>query len=106
VRFRRRRTKDRELEQALRRSPAELAEWFETGRIRPGGSPTGDQGKIAKRISKLRVRDRYVLELMAEGRTDEEIARTMWISRATVASHRRQLIKLLREERKTDWLRR
>jgi hypothetical protein len=81
VRLRLRRKREHELEQALRRSPAELGEWIETGRIRPGNSPTGDQGKIAKRISKLPVRQRYVLELMAEGRTDEDIAPAMWISR-------------------------
>jgi DNA-binding CsgD family transcriptional regulator len=38
---------------------------------------------------------------MAEGRTDEDIARTMWISRVTVAAHRGHLIKALREEQHT-----
>jgi len=60
-------------------------------------NPTGDPQKLARRISKLRENERRVLELAAAGRSNEEIARTLWITRETIESHLRYIFTCLLE---------
>jgi DNA-binding CsgD family transcriptional regulator len=66
---------------------------FEPGRhlaiLRPVGAPrTGDAAKLS-------AREREVLRMLAEGATASDIARTLFLSRATVATHvRNAMVKL------------
>jgi DNA-binding CsgD family transcriptional regulator len=60
-------------------------------------TPIGDAQKLAGRISKLRKNQRRVLELAAEGLSNEEIGRTLWITKDTVEAHLRYIFVCLME---------
>jgi DNA-binding NarL/FixJ family response regulator len=53
----------------------------------------------------LSMRERSVLQLAAEGHTNAEIGKKLFISRRTVESHRANLMKKLRLRSQTDLVR-
>jgi DNA-binding CsgD family transcriptional regulator len=81
----------------LKVTPVDLAQKIEAGCLSPRTSPTGDAETLARRISKLSKRERYVLELAAAGRPDAEIGGTLWITEETVKAHLRYIFGFLRE---------
>jgi DNA-binding NarL/FixJ family response regulator len=79
----------------------DLAEFADTvGRIAAGGSvvdPALVQELIAARrrndvLPQLSAREREVLALMAEGRSNAGIARRLWITEGTVEKHVRSIL--------------
>jgi DNA-binding NarL/FixJ family response regulator len=61
---------------------------------RLAGAPeaNGDNGASTERLSSLTEREREVLDLLADGQTQDEIARTLVISPKTVATHIQRIL--------------
>jgi len=59
--------------------------------IGPWAEPSGERGPLAS----LSARERQVLQLVVEGRTSEEIARAINLSKTTVDTYRSRLMKKL-----------
>jgi DNA-binding CsgD family transcriptional regulator len=72
-------------------------------------SPVGDlvllEGRTVKPIDRLTAREREVAQHYAQGRTNQEIARTLRISAATVRNHLRKLYGKLDIANKTQLIR-
>src|SRR5438034_1318224 len=56
-----------------------------------GEQPSGDDDDLTR----LTGREREILQLIAEGRTNSEIAATLSLSLSTVETHRKQIMKKL-----------
>lgn len=59
------------------------------------GGRTSREGPISEQFSVLTNREREVLKLIAEGLSNEEIARALWISPRTAKVHRANIMKKL-----------
>jgi len=85
------------------RLPASVASWLPERRRRATGEPlridAGDRALLIeivdgallleeqRRLPRLTAREREILDLVAEGRTNTEIAERLWVSRGTVRKH-------------------
>jgi DNA-binding NarL/FixJ family response regulator len=88
----------------LKRRVTDLEEFLEAlGRVAKGGSVV-DPGLVAELVSArhrhdplagLSVREREVLGLMAEGRSNAGIARRLWVTEGTVEKHVRAIMAKL-----------
>ena len=97
-------TEGRKVGYLLKSRVADAGDFLQTlGRISEGGSVI-DPGLVKELIAARRVedplddlttREREVLELMAEGRSNAGIARQLWVSEGTVHKHIRSIFRKL-----------
>lgn len=62
---------------------------------RPAADAVADAELLAERTSRLSKRQQEVLQLMAEGRTEAQIARTLGFALTTAKTHKAALFRLL-----------
>ncbi len=94
-----------ELEQAIRAVArgetflsSKVSKHVVAGYVHGKGRPNGDDNDLSRRdgaADKLTLRQREVLQLIAEGNTTKEIAKKLSISVKTVETHRMQLMERL-----------
>ncbi len=66
-----------------------------TKQLMTGMSGGGKKSESTGQFTKLTNREREVLKLIAEGNSNSEIAKTLWISPQTVKIHRQNMMKKL-----------
>jgi DNA-binding CsgD family transcriptional regulator len=100
----RRKEKGQRTEEVRRRAeltPKELAEIVLASALSERVE-TGDAERLASRIARLADRDRYMLALLAEGRTRKEVAYALWRDEYTVKEDMKRIFKVLAEDEPTD----
>jgi FixJ family two-component response regulator len=100
-----RRKEKRQQEEEVRRranlTPKELAEIVLASALGERVE-TGDAEKLASRIARLADQDRYILALLAEGRTRKEVAYALWRDEYTVKEDMKLICKVLGKDARTD----
>jgi DNA-binding NarL/FixJ family response regulator len=82
---------------------ARVAEFVVQGYMRSGSDRAGQASGIVKPI--LTARERQVLQLLAEGKSNKQVASALEISVKTAESHRANLMKKLRVQSLSDLVR-
>ena len=80
----------------------ELVARIESDSLRPRIGPTGDPARLKSAITQLDARERDMLTLVAERKSDSDIAKTLWVAQQTVVRARPRLIRKLHAENERD----
>ena len=67
-----------------------------------GGRPLGEKKRAEKLVEELSEREREVLELMAKGLKNRQIAGNLWITEKTVKAHVGKILRKLGQEDRTQ----